>query len=115
MTRRGAALGAVLALATTVLAPDVSPAGATDGQRSPAPGVSAGDRALARLTADAHGAVRVTRGPDGSARVVGVSKARNPAVAATTSPRDAARAHLSRYGALVGVADPGTRLVAGPV
>jgi bacillolysin len=115
MTRRGAALGAVLALATTVLAPDVSPAGATDGQRSPASRVTAGDRALARLTADARGAVRVSRGAEGSARMVDVSGARNPAVASTTSPRDAARAHLSRYGALVGVADPGTRLVTGTV
>ena len=80
---------------------------------SPAPAVTGGDRALARLTADARGAVRVTRGADGSARVVGAAGARNPAVTASSSPRDAARAHLSRYGALVGVADPGTRLVAG--
>jgi bacillolysin len=79
------------------------------------PGVSSASGALARLTADARGAVRVSRGADGFARVVGVTGAHDPRVTRTMPVRDAARAHVSRYGALLGVGDRGTRLVAGPV
>jgi Zn-dependent metalloprotease len=57
----------------------------------------------------------VSRGDDGLARVVGVSGGRDPVVTRAMSAPDAARAHLARYGALVGVADPGTRLVGGTV
>ncbi len=99
MKRRSAALGAVLALVTTMLAQAATPAEATDpgsGTRSSAPRP---DRA----------------GAGGTARVVGFTGARNPEVTRSTSVRDAALAHLRRYGALVGVADPGTRLVPGRV
>ena len=114
MTHRTAALGTALALATTTLAQvaTTSPTAATDARHG-APSRSA--LALSRLSADSSGPVRVTRGRDGLARVVGVSGARNPVVTRTTSARGAARAHLDRYGAVVGVADPGTRLVAGTV
>ena len=98
MNRRSAALGAVLALATTMLAQAATPAEATDTgsgtSSAPRP-----DRA----------------GAGGTARVVGFTGARNPEVTRSTSVRDAALAHLRRYGALVGVADPGTRLVPGRV
>jgi bacillolysin len=113
--RTTAALGAVLALATTTLAQTAtaSPTGAADaGDRMP-PRVAPNERALALLAADSRGTVGVSRGEDGLARVVGVTGARNPAVTRATTTRTAARAHLDRYGALVGVADPGTRLVAG--
>jgi Zn-dependent metalloprotease len=119
VTRTTAAVGAALALTTTTLAQVATapPTGAAD-TRGAARAIVVtprGDRALARLSADARGPVRVTRGDDGVARVVDVAGARNPAVTRSTSPRSAARAHLARYGALVGVADRGTRLVAGPV
>ncbi len=113
MTHRTAALGIVLALATTTLAQvAASPTAATDARRG-APSRSA--LALSRLSAESIGPLRVTRGRDGLARVVGVSGARNPVVTRTTSARGAARAHLDRYGVVVGVADPGTRLVADSV
>jgi len=108
----------VLALTTAALvvqAGAASPTGAADAASRSVPRVSSADRALVRLAAEARGPVRVTRGDDGVARVVGVTGARNPAVTRTTSVQEAARAHLSRYGALVGVADPGTRLVGGAV
>jgi hypothetical protein len=94
-----------------------SPTGAAGSPAATPSRVEAGDRAaaLARLTADARGPVLIARGPDGTARVVGVTGARNPLVTRTTSARAAARAHLARYGALLGVADPGPRLVAGSV
>jgi Zn-dependent metalloprotease len=107
----------VLALAITTLAQTAtaSPTVAPDAGKPTAVRVAAGHRALARLTSDSRGAVRVTRGDEGVARVVGVTGAHNPAVTRATSARAAARAHLSRYGALVGVADPRTQLVGGPV
>ena len=115
MRRTTAALATALALASATLAQvaTADPTGAVE--------VGAGahdrpaDRALERLSAEARGPVRVARGADGLARVVGVTGAHDPDVSRATSPRDAARAHLARYGALVGVADRGTRLVAGPV
>jgi Zn-dependent metalloprotease len=122
MTRRNAALGVALAVATTTLAQAaaqaVTPVRAVDTRPSSSVDRTdqrASQRALARLSAETRGPVRVTRGADGSARVVGVTGARNPEVTPSTSRRDAARAHLDRYGALLGVADRGTRLVAGRV
>ncbi len=116
MTPRTTAIGAVLALATAsaALTTSASPTGAAPHPSAPS-ARSAGDRALARLSADSRGAVRVSRGPDGVARVVDATGAYDPVVTPDTSVRDAALAHLDRYGALVGVADPGTRLVAGTV
>ncbi len=111
---RTAALGVALALAATTLAQAASTA-PTDAARAGHATASRGDQALTRLAAESAGPVRVTRGPDGLARVVGVSGGRNPAVTRATPAPDAARAHLARYGALVGVADPGTRLVGGTV
>ncbi len=99
MDRRSAALAAVFALATTMLAQAVTPADARESgseTRSTAPRP---DRA----------------GAGGSARVVGYTGARNPEVTRSTPVRAAAIAHLRRYGALVGVADPGTRLVPGRI
>jgi Zn-dependent metalloprotease len=119
VTRRTAALGAVLALTTTTLAQAVTPVEASSGvQATPSAGHTPGRaaaRALVRLSADARGAVRVTRGADGTARVVDVTRAHNPEVTRSTPVRAAAQAHLHRYGALVGVGDPGTRLVPGRV
>ena len=114
MTRRTAALGAVLALATTTLtqAATTAPTGASGSQGHPTPSRSV--LALSRLAAESAGPVRVTRGPDGLGRVVGVTGARNPDVTRATSARAAALAHLDRYGAVVGVG-PGTRLDAGRV
>ncbi|HEX3223731.1 MAG TPA: M4 family metallopeptidase [Nocardioides sp.] len=101
----GAALALTVAGISAVHAAGASaPAHATDGG------------ALARLAADSTGSFRVARGPDGTARVVALSgRSRDPLVDRTTGPRAAARAHLSRYGAALGLADPGTRLVAGTV
>ena len=104
----------MLALATSTLTLAPTPAGAG----APVSATAAGESrvALTRLAADATGRVRLGRGPDGTARVVGVAGgARNPAVTRTTPLRAAARAHLARYGALVGAGVPGTRLVAGSV
>lgn len=123
MTRRISVLGVALALATASLTQAMTPAGATvarDSSSSAHPADQrthqrAVQRAWARLSDDARGAVRVTRGVDGSARVVGVTGARNPEVTRSTTVRAAARAHLDRYGAVLGVAAAGTRLVAGGV
>jgi bacillolysin len=103
-----AALSAVLALTAAGLSG--VQAGATPPQTPRPVG------ALARLTADTRGGVRLLAGPTGSARVVAVSgEARNPVVGRTTGPRMAARDHLARYGAVLGVADRGTRLLGGTV
>jgi bacillolysin len=118
VTRSTAAIGAVLSLAVTTLAQVATqtPTGAAEGATTRHVAVTrTGDRALARLTSDSRGSVRLTRGSDGVGRVVGVTAGRNPEVTSGTSVRGAARAHLLRYGALVGVADPGTRLDAGRV
>jgi hypothetical protein len=118
VTRTTTGLGAALALTATALVFQTgaaSPTDAADSPMTPSRQAAAGERALARLSADARGPVRIARGDDGSARVVDVAAARNPTVTRATSVRAAARAHLSRYGALVGVSDPGTRLVAGAV
>ncbi|HET7432467.1 MAG TPA: M4 family metallopeptidase [Nocardioides sp.] len=119
MRPTAAALGATLALATTTLVTTTlvtttlgtSPVAARQAGTTATQGRAA--RAHDRLAAEATGPLRVTRGPDGRARVVGVAggEARNPAVTRTMSARAAARAHLHRYGALVGVADRRTRLV----
>jgi bacillolysin len=115
VTRKTAALGAVLAL---VLASwtQVAPTSATGAGHTPAgPPRGRSDRALARLTADSRGTVRVTRGASGLARVVGVSGGLDPSVSRTTPLRAAADSHLARYGALIGVGDPGTRLLPGSI
>ena len=114
MTHRTAALGVALALAATTLA-QVASTAPTDAARAGQVTPSRGDQALTRLAAESTGPVTVTRGDDGLARVVGVSGGRNPVVTRATPAPDAARAHLARYGALVGVADPGTQLVGGTV
>jgi hypothetical protein len=110
--RRTAALGALagLALTTGVQLGIAASTGAAAGVpvRSPSDRSAA---ALARLRADAAEPVRVTRGVDGLARVVGVSGVRNPGVTTSTRVRAAALAHLERYGALVGADEPGTDLV----
>ena len=113
--RTPAALGITLALAAAALAPVALsvPTRAAD-HRSETHARPAA-RALARLTAESRGRVRVARGVDGTARVVGVTDGSNPEVSRATSPLAAARAHLARYGALVGVADRGTRLAPGSV
>lgn len=62
--------------------------------------------ATQRLYGDADGALRVSRQADGRARFVGVpagSRVDNPGVTAATGSRDAARSHLERYGAVLGV------------
>jgi Zn-dependent metalloprotease len=117
VTRRTPALGALLALALATLAllATSDPTGAAGARDAVAVRASAGDRALARLSADSRGDVQVQRGDDGLARVVGVRGSHNPMVNRRTPVRAAARAHLARYGALVGVADRGTRLIAGDV
>ena len=114
MIHRSAALGVALVLGATTLAQAASTA-PTDAARAGHATASRGDQALTRLTAESAGPVRVTRGDDGLARVVGVSGGRNPVVTRSMPAPDAARAHLARYGALVGVADPGTLLVGGTV
>ncbi len=114
MTHRTAALGVALALAATTLTQAASTA-PTDAARAGHVTLSRADQALTRLAAESTGPVRVTRGNQGLARVVGVSGGRNPVVTRATPAREAARAHLARYGALVGVADPATRLVGGRV
>lgn len=110
-------LGTALALAAASLAQvaTTGPTRAVAAPDGPAVHPARADRALAQLTADTRGAVRVARGPDGVARVVGVTGARNPSVSRATAPRAAARSHLSRYGALFGLGERGTRLVAGRV
>ncbi len=118
MTRRAAALGAALGLAFTTLSQvsTTSASGAPRSASAPRARVAdGGDRALARLAADARGPVQVTRGTNGLARVVGATGVHNPEVTRATSPREAALAHLTRYGALVGAAVPDTELVAGDV
>ena len=107
-------LGVALALAATTLTQAASTA-PTDAAHAGWLPPSRADLALTRLAAESAGPVTVARGADGLARVVGVSGGRSPVVTRATSVRTAARLHLERYGALVGVADRGTRLVAGPV
>ncbi len=106
-----AAIGTVVTLGITTAATaptDAAPRGAAPGSRSAA--------ALGRLVADTRGSVRVSQGPDGLARVVSVDgESRPPTAIRALSPRAAARAQLTRYGALVGVGRPGTRLVGGTV
>ena len=114
MTHRTAALGAALALTAATLTQAATTA-PTDAARPGRTTASLGAQALTRLAAESAGPVRVTRGPDGLARVVGVSAGHDPAVTRATGVADAARTHLARYGALVGVADPGTTLTGGAV
>jgi Zn-dependent metalloprotease len=114
--RTSATLGALVSLALSV-APQPAPAGATDARaagHATGPAARAAS-ALARLTADAGGEVRVSRGVQGLARVVGVSDVHDPDVSPTMTPRAAALTHLQRYGALLGVADPVDDLVDGGV
>ena len=105
VTTSAAALGAVVAL--TIAGLGEVPVGA--GPASPRP-------PQALLAADTSGGVHVTRGHDGAARTVAVrGETRNPAVERSTDPRTAARSHLDRYGAALGLADPGSTLVGGSV
>jgi bacillolysin len=104
ITAPATALGGVLALTLAGLA-QVS-AGAES--RTPAPAARPATRTI--------DGVRVTRGPAGTARTLAVSgETRVAAVDRTTAPRTAARAHLARYAALLGLRDPGTTLVGGRV
>jgi bacillolysin len=103
-----AALGAVLALSVAALGQ--VPA---DGRGGAATGPTTGSaRALDLLRAEARGSLDVSRGPSGAVRVVGVrGETADPAVATTMTPLRAARTHLQRYGAALGLS--GSRLVAG--
>jgi Zn-dependent metalloprotease len=104
---KAAALGAVLALSTTTL-------GLPPASGHAVPTVDRAARALGLLEADARGDVQVTRGPSGVARFVGVSgETGDPVVTSAMTPRAAARTHLQRYGAALGLG--GSRLVAGRV
>ena len=81
----------------------------------PPPRLVARDGALGRRPSP-PGPSASPAGPTGWPRVVGVSGGRRPRRRpARPTPRPAARAHLERYGALVGVGDRGTRLVGGTV
>ncbi|MGC4112683.1 MAG: M4 family metallopeptidase [Nocardioides sp.] len=117
MTPRTLALAVVLALPLAVLGPPAT----THASDAAAPSTSVrvdrdpAARALDRLDADARGPIRLTRGPDGLARVVAATGVHDPEVSRSTPLRTAARLHLARYGALLGLADPASRLVAGSV
>src|SRR5689334_18138920 len=105
----GTTLATVLGLAVATAA--AGPTDASSGQAHPQQ-QSRAAMALDRLRAEAQGAVHVSGGPNGLARVVGVDGTTPaPDARAATTPRFAARAQLARYGALVGVDRPGTRLV----
>lgn len=107
MRSKAAALGVVLALSTTAL-------GHVPAAGRPAQATDRADRALSRLDAESRGDVLVSRGPSGVARFVGVrGETTDPAVTSTMIPRAAARTHLRRYGAMLGLG--GSRLVAGRV
>ncbi|HEY1524506.1 MAG TPA: M4 family metallopeptidase, partial [Solirubrobacteraceae bacterium] len=118
MTRRTVSLAAVLALPLTALG---QVAGSPSSLARPVPAHAApavrtlAARALASLRADSRGTVRVSRGADGLARVVAVRADHDPGVGRATPVREAARAHLVRYGALLGLSGTDDRLVAGPV
>jgi bacillolysin len=113
VTHRNVALGTALALAiaTLVQAASIAPTDAARAERTP----SSRDAALTRLAAETSGPVHVSRGREGLARVVSVTAGRNPQVTRAMTASDAARAHLARYGSLVGVTDRGTTLVGGTV
>ena len=96
---------AVLALAAPALVLTFSTPGA--GAATGTPGShSARAAAVARLGADATGPLRLTRDARGVVRFVGTdagNAVRNPAVSATSTRRAAARSHLERYAAALGV------------
>jgi bacillolysin len=69
-------------------------------------------RALDLLRAETGDAIDVSRGPSGAIRVVAVrGETADPAVTSTLTPLDAARTHLQRYGAALGLT--GSHLVVG--
>lgn len=108
MRSTATALGAVLALSITSLGQ--VPADGRVGAVTPHTGRSA--RALALLETESRGVVDVSRAPSGAVRVVGVrGETADPEVTAAMTPRSAARTHLHRYGAALGLA--GSHLVAG--
>lgn len=111
MTPRTVALAVVLGLPLATLGQVATTASSGAAATRAVAWHGAAGRALARLQADAHGEVRVSRGANGLARVVSVSSVRDPAISPTMGAKAAARAQLSRYAALVGVGDPATRLV----
>ncbi|MEV5002072.1 M4 family metallopeptidase [Nocardioides sp. LML1-1-1.1] len=101
--RRTLALACAAAVSATTLAAVSLPGAEAD------PG-----NGEASLRADADGPLRI-RKEAGVATYVGApvgTDIDNPAVGRATSVSDAARAHLRRYGAVVGADRPGTRLVA---
>ncbi|WP_151082086.1 M4 family metallopeptidase [Nocardioides cynanchi] len=109
MRSTAAALGAALALTVTALGS--LPA---DGSASAKPdrGGDRSARALGLLETEARGSVEVSRSPSGAVRVVGFrGESADPAVGPAMTARGAARTHLARYGAALGLA--GSRLVAG--
>lgn len=70
-------------------------------------------QALSRLRGDADGAVTIRSDGSGDVDFVGApaeTDVDNPAVKASTSVAAAADAHLARYGAALGAAQPGTTL-----
>lgn len=72
-------------------------------QAAPEPG----NPGITRLRAEATAGLKIERDPDGDASFVGTSAGNsivNPAVSAASGVRAAARAHLARYGAALGVA-----------
>ncbi|RYB91796.1 hypothetical protein EUA93_16810 [Nocardioides oleivorans] len=74
------------------------------------------DPGLSRLTADATAGLRVERDAAGVVDFVGTaagSSVVNPAVSSVSSVRDAARAHLDRYGSTLGLTDS-SELVVSP-
>ncbi len=107
MGTKPAAVVAAFALSVTALT-QLAAAGAPDRPSN------RGGAVLARLFTESGGRLHVARGPDGLARFIGVSgESRDPAVVPATSPRRAARLHLDRYGAALGLSGPGTTLVPG--
>jgi bacillolysin len=102
--------GAALALCATTLGVPPAAGGIAHHRADRA------DRALARLDSETTGSVHVARGASGVARSIGIrGETANPAVTPALGRRTAARAHLRRYGALLGLGDPGTRLTSGRV
>ena len=96
-----AALVAATALAGGQLTWTGATAGAAAGAETTNPGIE-------RLRADVTDGLTIDRGADGNADFIGTTAGNrvvNPAVSGTTSVRDAARAHLARYGAALGLAD----------
>jgi bacillolysin len=94
-----AALGTVLALGLTGVGHPRADAG-----RAPVDRPDRAVRALDRLEADSGGRLSVSRGPAGAVRVVGVrGKTADAGVTPVMGRVRAARTHLQRYGAVLGL------------